>query len=341
MRYLLLLGAGFSRNWGGWLANEVFEYLLGTPEVLADDGLRRHLWKHRLGGFEDAINELQRAILAPAALRSEEGSSYWAANNKIPLRDHLVKLQSAVSRMFADMNKAITKEFELHAGSRRSMGAFLAKFDGIFTLNQDLLLERLYVRTLEPGSAGRWKGACLPGMRQGDRMPEARDELHFWSDYNWHPRPKAEFEVASEMQPIYKLHGSTNWFTGGGDPMMIIGGEKTRAISQFEVLRWYAEEFERLLSDGARLMVIGYGFRDKHINDAISRAAEKGLKLVVVDPLGSELGERADSWSVPITSEVQQLFERSLIGASRRNIAETLQDEGGAEHTKLFRFFEA
>src|SRR4051812_43228072 len=111
MQYILLLGAGFSRNWGGWLANEVFEYLIGTPEVLADDGLRTLLRKHRLGGFEDAINELQVAILERSDLLTEEGSSYWATNNKIPLRDHLEKLQSAVRRMFADMNRAIATEF--------------------------------------------------------------------------------------------------------------------------------------------------------------------------------------------------------------------------------------
>jgi hypothetical protein len=29
MPHYLLTGAGFSRNWGGWLANEAFEYLLG------------------------------------------------------------------------------------------------------------------------------------------------------------------------------------------------------------------------------------------------------------------------------------------------------------------------
>ena len=33
MPHQLLTGAGFSRNWGGWLANEAFEYLLGVPEV--------------------------------------------------------------------------------------------------------------------------------------------------------------------------------------------------------------------------------------------------------------------------------------------------------------------
>jgi len=57
--HVLLTGTGFSRNWGGWLANEAFEYLLGCPEV--DDHLRHFLWKHKRqgGGFEDALAELQ------------------------------------------------------------------------------------------------------------------------------------------------------------------------------------------------------------------------------------------------------------------------------------------
>jgi hypothetical protein len=30
MANILVTGAGFSRNWGGWLADEAFEYLLGV-----------------------------------------------------------------------------------------------------------------------------------------------------------------------------------------------------------------------------------------------------------------------------------------------------------------------
>jgi hypothetical protein len=33
MSLILLTGAGFSRNWGGWLAAEVFEYLIGQDDL--------------------------------------------------------------------------------------------------------------------------------------------------------------------------------------------------------------------------------------------------------------------------------------------------------------------
>ena len=60
MSHILLLGAGFSRNWGGWLASEVFEYLLGCPESLGNVHLRRALWKSKSeGGFEQALSLVQ------------------------------------------------------------------------------------------------------------------------------------------------------------------------------------------------------------------------------------------------------------------------------------------
>ncbi len=60
LTHLLLLGAGFSRNWGGWLASEAFEYLLGCREVIGDAQLRELLWKHQEygDGFEGALEEL-------------------------------------------------------------------------------------------------------------------------------------------------------------------------------------------------------------------------------------------------------------------------------------------
>lgn len=71
MSNFLLTGAGFSRNWGGWLAEEAFEFLLG--EVEHDDDLCKYLWKSRDEGlgFEAALAQLQmritQALRRPAA----------------------------------------------------------------------------------------------------------------------------------------------------------------------------------------------------------------------------------------------------------------------------------
>ncbi|MFN0298930.1 MAG: hypothetical protein ACKVQU_01105, partial [Burkholderiales bacterium] len=256
MNYIALLVAGFSRNWGGWLANEVFEYLIGTPEAMADPGLRGLLWRYQdKGGFEDALAELQES-LQPRP-RPEYGTAYF--NNKVPLRSQAGELQAAINRMFEAMNAAYNSQHEVDD----AMGSFLASFDAIFTLNQDMLLERLYVPRLEYMTAGRvkWKGATLPGMNKAEKIGRSGG-VEFWSEYLWEPKPALEFPEQPEvgLQPIYKLHGSSQWrAVSGGAPILIIGGEKSRAIKQFDVLEWYAKRFDSLLAQGTRLMVIGYG----------------------------------------------------------------------------------
>jgi hypothetical protein len=57
--FVLLTGAGFSRNWGAWLADEVFEYLLGDKDL--DREMRKFLWDTRRKGFEEALTRLQGA----------------------------------------------------------------------------------------------------------------------------------------------------------------------------------------------------------------------------------------------------------------------------------------
>ena len=56
-KFYLLLGAGFSRNWGGWLASEVEEYLLSLPAL--GPVVRSQLLECRArGGFEKALANL-------------------------------------------------------------------------------------------------------------------------------------------------------------------------------------------------------------------------------------------------------------------------------------------
>lgn len=95
MEKILLLGAGFSRNWGGWLATELFENLLGTAEVRGDPGIRQLLWKHqRDEGFEGALAELQLA-----AERDPRGEP----------RAQLLRLQTAILQTFRTMQDAMDR----------------------------------------------------------------------------------------------------------------------------------------------------------------------------------------------------------------------------------------
>lgn len=62
-----------------------------------------------------------------------------------------------------------------------------------------------------------------------------------------------------------------------GSQILIMGGQSAISIDQFPLLKWYQQEFKSFLSrPEARLMVIGYSFGDKHVNDAIGERVERG-----------------------------------------------------------------
>ena len=125
---------------------------------------------------------------------------------------------------------------------------------------------------------------------------------------------------------------------------MILGGGKVHAIERYPVLRWYSELFTALLSSpDTRLMLIGYGFRDEHINSALRNAMEKGLQIYIIDPAGPDVAGATNR--VPKDAigykptPLQEIVQKSLIGYSRRPFSSTLGNDS-VEYAKLMRFFE-
>jgi hypothetical protein len=60
MTHILLLGAGFSRNWGGLLAYEIFDALIADEDVGGNAYLKKLLWDNKnSGGFESALAQVQ------------------------------------------------------------------------------------------------------------------------------------------------------------------------------------------------------------------------------------------------------------------------------------------
>ncbi len=331
MADLLLIGAGFSRNWGGWLATEAFEYLLGSPEVVKDPNLRQLLWKHQAyGGFEAALAELQQQ---------------FTHNPAASIRP-LMALQSAIKRMFDDMNLAFMDITDWQFGQQdieRQIGTFLTRFDAIFTLNQDVFLEHHYANdNVALTGRKKWTGIEVPGMRR--TPPQDSLNGNSWSHSTWTPLPEREFKVNARSQPIYKLHGSSNWIRADSQPLLIMGGAKMREIGQTPILNWYAKVFDESLSTGnTKLMVIGYGFGDDHINAAIVRGVENGLKLFIVNPEGAAIARMLNqtrvSGQIIERTQLEKMIEESLVGASRRGLRDTFGQDS-VEFSKLMRFFQ-
>jgi hypothetical protein len=333
MTHVLLTGAGFSRNWGGWLASETFEYLLGAPELDLDS--RNQLWLNREkgGGFEDALAELQ--------VEADRGNE----TNKTRLKG----FQAALVGMFNEMNQSLSAatfepQDEMNAlvpRPKNYVRTFLSRFDAIFTLNQDLLLEHHYLNdNINQQQTGRWNGWQIPGMKRqhvSAFSDPVRDRAAIMT-----PEVRSRFAVGPGAQPYFKLHGSSNWVDGSsGGRLFIMGGRKALEIDRYPILSWYHGQFrEYLARPQTRLMVIGYSFSDAHINTAIADAVDRGsLRLFIVDEKGVDVIDKRDPLlPIRLPDPFVGKLGPHIFGASRRPLSSTFGNDV-VEHNKVMRFF--
>lgn len=248
MTRVLLLGAGFTRNWGGRLASEfvgtLCQRMLDRPHL--NEMLRTS------GNFEAVFGD--RLL----ATRREP--------NNVQAREDVRSLSQAIRETFRSMNAALLQQpFSFSNDIRCSMRRFLSQFDAIFSLNQDLLLELHYDGVLLENHT-RWAACVYPGVPY----------VHDWLN----PKSKIDridilLPVASSAsapeprcQPVYKLHGSTNWRSADNSELLVIGTGKEDTIAGIPLLRHYAQVFrDYLCRGGTQVMVMGYGFADLHINE--------------------------------------------------------------------------
>jgi hypothetical protein len=164
------------------------------------------------------------------------------------------------------------------AGDRKSPGF-------IFTLNQDLFVERYYADGPSPILLGFNKTVHLHG-----------GSTQYLETDHWLTVPASPLDLSSLTRQhaffYVKLHGSFNWRRASGSTdssNMVIGRGKSEQIAAEPLLAGYLSLFERVLSSGRkRLLVCGYGFRDKHINEVLASAITKeGMELFVLSPESS------------------------------------------------------
>jgi len=231
------------------------------------------------------------------------------------------------------MNTALGQRASMYLGgeSKKSILAFLPKFDAIFSLNQDLLLEFHYNAGL-PNS--RWIGSYYPGIEPEIATPlRAGEVVHLERGAGTIGNPDPR------RQAIYKLHGSVEW-VDGSDSLFVAGGGKETYVQSKPLLKRYFEIFcEHMLQPGTRLMIIGYGFADEHVNQLILDAwrANQSLGIYYIHPQGREAIRRGIhekaliQWTPP-------LADVPCIGESRRDLATTFGGDT-LEYEKLMRFF--
>lgn len=269
----ILWGAGLSKNWGGFVADEFWGHILGRPGIDAFPRLRALVLSE--SSFERALEHVTGNDFT-----DEERRALWLS----------------VQEVFAYQDECLLES--LRSPGRRPVdeGRFLKFLDVfkrdrssstsgyLFTLNQDVLLEAMGTR--DPLQAIPWCPAvpsCQRAFTLQFRHPgltEAENAIL--------PVP-GSVPVAGWPRLVgrlnyVKLHGSSTWRTQSGSSELVIGGDKTTLIDRSPLLSWYRDIFRGVCFDGAvRMVVIGYGFRDQHINDILAEGiAKHGLCIYVV-----------------------------------------------------------
>jgi hypothetical protein len=284
--FVLLTGAGFSKNWGGFVAREITNALMSRlqniPYLLG--ALNR-------GNFEDVLSQVQSEYLATMTTENQ---------------GRLNAVQQALSDVFGRMNMHFAaREFEFSNDITHSIQKFLVRFDAIFTLNQDLLIEVHYNNqnaALWHGT--RWQGYELPGLRE---LP-LEDPLAGRVRSKW--VPQGHFAQTANTQPYFKLHGSTAWSAADGSSLMVMGRDKVGVIRSNAILKWNYERFEEYLGrPETRLMAIGYSFADDHINATILNAHQKGhLRLMyLVHPSGKVVLDRFPTAAIRVPQPIMEI----------------------------------
>lgn len=271
-RNILFTGAGFTKNFGGLLASEmcskIFNKIQAYPrlrELLLDDPDYESIYYHvRTGDYaEDEKNAIDTAIF-----------------EAYKILDDIVCTWTSVTGAPNPVNKdGVRKLIERFCGSSNEIGFF-------FTLNQDMFIERHFSSSLQE------KMLVHPGVL---RIPNAHNIISRLSlekqDFITAPtneelRKKSINSISNTQLHYVKLHGSFGWLSSNGTNCYVIGKQKEKQIADEPLLSWYFELFTQVLSEPDRkLFVIGYGFKDHHINKVIANSINNfNLKLYVISP---------------------------------------------------------
>jgi len=299
---VLLTGAGWSRNWGAQLASEIWSSLIGHARIRSNARVRDLLLAEQ--AFEIALGKTHVTPFAAGDREDIENAVldiFVAMDREIARPDHdpwinIYKVQQLLFRFFGQRN----------AGN--SVGY-------LFTLNQDLFFERhLYNEHVASAPRGALPGLVTrPGQRWFGTNIGAYDPTFTMAPL---ADPKTQGQLQNQMNVI-KLHGSFNWRSDDGANMMVVGTDKTAAIASMPLLSWYADIFRAVLGAGdVRLMIVGYGFADEHINAVIADAVEQhGLSVFIwstasdLKGLVSSSPHGARIWNGLISTATRPLIE--------------------------------
>lgn len=257
-KYVLLTGAGFTHNFGGFLASQM---------------------------WNEIFNRIDSEKFPRIKNLMQNNFDYESLYQKVIFNDQFSEAEKnaygkAIFEAYSEMDSII--KYTFMSSSPTFMSNFFDKFFGqgktkgfFFTLNQDLFIENFFWL--------RNKEISLPGINSQFYIEALETNNTFSLPLSF----EENFESDQQVKLYYvKLHGSQNWGSSLNNKVMVLGLNKTNQINSEPFLKQYFKIFSQVLLSGEiRLISIGYGFKDSHINKIIAQAViEKKLKLCIINP---------------------------------------------------------
>lgn len=269
-QHILLTGAGFTKNFGGLLAKEMWSKIFNNTLIQQTARVKQIL----LNDYD--YESVYYSITNGDYTRQEKEAVSQAILNAYHILDDIVRKWTLSGSPYPVNIYGVNKFIDRFSGLSNGIGF-------IFTLNQDLFLERHHNSS-----------NCMlthPGV---PKIPNAhtitiRLPLEV-QDFIIVPTSEERWRSVNPISPrtlnYIKLHGSYGWLSSAGTNCYVIGRNKEGQINAEPLLSYYFDLFSNALSKPDRkLFVIGYGFCDDHINAVITDSINKyGLKLFIMSP---------------------------------------------------------
>jgi hypothetical protein len=217
---------------------------------------------------------------------------------------------------------------------------FISRFAGegnergfFFTLNQDLFIERYHSAQKKP---------VIPGGINSPRFNIGSDKILVPEDFVNVPaeqeleRHKKELRNLGHLYYV-KLHGSYDFRDKNNQQKLVIGLYKDEQIQNEPILAWYFHLFKEALSlPERRLLIIGYGFKDPHINKVIvTSIMENNLKIFIINP--RDPGDFRDVTLAGVEAQGDMIWE-AVAGYYPYTLADFFPE--GTSPTQIYKNFE-
>lgn len=305
----ILTGAGFSKNFGGPLGSEMWAEIFNNPRIQADVDLREVLAENYdyesaysqilESGLPEEKKQVMREVMLEAYKQLDDILKEWIFNDSgaYPVNRYL--LADLIGRVYAAAPHP-TKAF-------------------MFTLNQDLFMERHW----------NWGSPGVP--RIGRFQNDFRSQSFSDNDFVQLPGDDAETHLLKGLEDnagihYIKLHGSYGWKSSDGANQLVVGTSKEALIQKEPLLCTYFELFQSVIKEGGKkVLIIGYGFRDTHINAALLDGVQNhGLEIYILTPGGiadmRRNMENGHYYALDIlTKGLKSYFQKSLLEVFPKN----------------------